>query len=75
MMKGDDDMLMHFLIDTTIGDRICWLIERLTGCALVPLHDLDCRAMATDRGRAAAKGEAIAAKSDRGLVGATHDAP
>lgn len=67
-------MLVHFLINTTVGDRVCFLIERLTGCALVPLDDLDCRAMATDRGRAAVKGKALAEKSDRGLVGATHNA-
>jgi len=47
-------MLMSFLINTTMGDRICALIECLAGCALVPLDDLDCRAIATDRGRAAA---------------------
>jgi len=67
-------MLLSFLIDTTVGDRICFLIEHLTGCALVPLDDLDYKAIATDRGRAAVKGKAITGKSDRELVGATHDA-
>jgi len=46
---------MHFLLNTALGDRVCFLIERLTGCALVPLSDLGYRIVATNEGRALAK--------------------
>ena len=50
------NVIERFLLDTVIGDVICALIERLTGCVLVPLSELDGQIVVTAKGTAAAKG-------------------
>jgi hypothetical protein len=47
-------MLTRILFNTRLGDLICSMIESLTGCALVPLADIDDIVEATPAGRAAA---------------------
>ena len=56
-------MVTRFLFNTRLGDVLCKLIEHVTGCALVPLADIDCKVEATAAGKAAAKVRAPASVS------------
>jgi len=42
--------LQHVLFDTVVGDVLCRGLERLTGCALVPLSNLEYEVRATEKG-------------------------
>ena len=51
--------IQRVLFETKIGDRALQALERLTGCGLVPLEQIeDVRAVATPKGNAAAKNRA-----------------
>lgn len=47
---------MQWLFETKAGDLLCWLVEHVLGCALVPLSQLEYRVEATAKGKAATSG-------------------